>query len=87
METKYGEIKSIDDLFERIEGTEKDENPERTNEHLAIMTIQFRCKICREIVRDYTDYSAKCAHNLAGKEIHIELHKTLNEIGVKLNQR
>ncbi|HDY66238.1 MAG TPA: hypothetical protein ENH85_00450 [Candidatus Scalindua sp.] len=82
MKTKYGEIESIYDLFEKTNDEPKWVNPKCDNEHLKITLLKFKCKICGDVVEDYAEYSAIPDDRWAGRKKHFELHRDLNSIGI-----
>ena len=87
MKTKYGEIKSIYDLFERT-GEKRLLNP-TAYIHCQIIMEQGRCKICGELFEKQSSSGAMMSKaegwppTVLGE--HIELHETINKIGGSIN--
>lgn len=83
MKTKYGEVKSIYDLFEPEVETSR--NPGNGGD---VIYAKRKCKVCGDEVEGMSELGA-CfmsnhgdnLHLLSGQIIrHIELHKTLNSL-------
>ena len=73
METKYGEIKSIYDLFEEIELNKYGEGCGG-----EVLRARWKCKMCGDVVEGYSQKGAGSHSWVNGYAIeHIELHKTL----------
>ena len=76
MKTKFGEIKTIYDLFEEIELTKHGEGIGG-----EVLRAKWKCKICEDIVEGFSQKGAG-SHSWVNEyaKNHIELHKTLNDI-------
>ncbi len=88
METKYGEINSIEDFLEKLfEETGEGErilNPS-ADQHTQVIMIKVRCKLCGEIFERQSPRGALMSPEEGdGRELkeHIELHKTIEALNL-----
>ena len=83
MKTKYGEVKSIYDLFEKEVETSRN-----TGNGGDVIWAKSKCKICGDELNGMSELGAyqismnsEPTHMLYGQQKrHIELHKTLNSL-------
>ena len=76
MNTKYGEVKSINDLFEDI----KEEGEKPAIEGGKFIILNAKCKICGDRIKS-SKYVGKYMYNhLTNMERHIELHRIINQV-------
>jgi hypothetical protein len=84
MLTNYGEIQSIEDLFE----TTNEVIPEDLDveEHIRIIYEEVKCKLCGDLFKVQSSrgavYSGSDGDPNPQLKKHIELHKTLKVLGI-----
>ena len=84
MKTKCGEIKSMEDLqnklFKKV-GKEWILNP-HASEYVQVIMEKVKCRACGEIFEVETPKGASHGLRTGILEKHIELHKTVKALGI-----
>lgn len=80
MITKYGEVKTISDLFELIEKSGETRFAGWQDSHTF---EKFKCKICGDFIEEYVGPSVGMLDVNREKKSHIELHERIIALGIE----
>jgi hypothetical protein len=86
MRTKYGEIKTIYDLFERTEEVEHKNYTVPLDPVFEQIHRKYICKLCgEEVIHNSEGFWASSMGSPLSE--HLELHKQLNGLGIEFSHK